>query len=77
MTLRQALAAVLAVALGVVLITYPEALVRVHTVGRVPGDRGGSYGEDGTLDARWQWLIRGLGAVCVVLGLYFASQFLA
>lgn len=77
MVARQALAAVVAVALGAVLIVYPEALVRVHTVGRVPHDRGGKYGEDASLSAHWRWVIRAVGVVCIVLGLYFASQFLA
>lgn len=77
MSWRQALAAVLAVGLGLVLVAYPEALVRVHTVGRVPNDRGGSWGEDGGLDSRWQWVIRAVGVVCVALGAFFAYQFLA
>jgi len=77
MSLRQAVAAVLAVGLGTVLIAYPAALVRVHTLGRLPHDRGGSYGEDPELSARWRWGIRVLGVVCVALGLFFGYQFLA
>lgn len=77
MTTRQVLAAVVAVVLGALLIAYPAALVRVHTVGRVPHDRGGKYGEDAPLSARWRWGIRALGVVCVALGLFFAYQVLA
>jgi ABC-type hemin transport system ATPase subunit len=76
MTLRQALAAVLAVVLGAVLVAYPDALVRVHTLGRLPHDRGGSYGEDATVATHWQWLIRAVGVVCVGLGVFFGYQVL-
>lgn len=76
MSWRQGLAAVLALGLGAVLIVHPAALVRVHTLGRVPGDRGGSYGQDKPVPDRWQHAIRALGVLCIGFGLYFGYQFL-
>ncbi|PSQ15881.1 hypothetical protein BRD00_12775 [Halobacteriales archaeon QS_8_69_26] len=68
--LRETLAAVLGVALGLVLIAYPEAVVRVHTVGRVPGNRRGEYGDDATIPDTWRWAVRVAGVACVAVGLF-------
>jgi hypothetical protein len=74
MDLRTALAAALGVALGLALVAYPDAVVRAHSVGRVPGDRRGEYGSDGDAPDRSRRVVQALGLGSVVLGLYFASQ---
>lgn len=73
MDLRSVLAAVLGVGLGVLLVVAPEALVRVHTVGRVPGQRGGEYGADDALSERTRRLVQLLGVACVAVGLYVGA----
>ena len=69
MDFRTGLAAVLGVGLGLVLIAYPDAVVRVQTAGRLPHDRGGEYGQDGDLPRRWRLLVRALGLGAVAFGL--------
>lgn len=71
--LRTALAAVLGVALGLVLLAYPSAVIRVQTVGRLPHDRGGEYGQHMEAPERWLWVVRGIGALLVLAGLFFGS----
>lgn len=70
MDVRTALAAVLGVGLGLLLVAYPEAVVRAQTAGRLPHDRGGRYGEDPDASRRWRLLVRGLGLVAILFGLY-------
>jgi hypothetical protein len=73
---RTLLAAVLGVALGVLCLVYPEALIRAQTVGRLPHDAGGEYGRSeggpGGSSARIRWLVRLLGVVALAGGGYFA-----
>ncbi|WP_436907193.1 hypothetical protein [Halosimplex marinum] len=73
MDYRTLLAAVLGVGLGAVLIAAPEAIVRAHTVGRVPGDRGGEYGADSESDDRIRRLVQVVGAALILAGLYFGA----
>ncbi|QPV62260.1 hypothetical protein I7X12_16165 [Halosimplex litoreum] len=73
MDYRTLLAGVLGVGLGAVLIAAPEVVVRAHTVGRVPGDRGGEYGTDGESNSGIRRLVRGVGAALVLAGLYFGA----
>ena len=72
---RTALAAGLGVALGVVLVAYPDAVVRAYAAGGAP-DRHGEYGSDG-VPGNWRRVVQALGVGSVLLGLYFASQLLA
>ncbi|MFB6353108.1 MAG: hypothetical protein ABEJ92_03390 [Halobacteriales archaeon] len=73
---RTVLAAALGVGLGLVLLAFPAAVVRVQTVGRLPHDRGGEYGRSGEPPRRWLLVVRGLGAVLVLVGLGFAASVL-
>lgn len=68
---RTALAAVLGVGLGLVLVAFPTAVIRVHTVGRLPDDRGGEYGQPSEPSRRWRLIVRAIGVVLIVGGLYF------
>ncbi|WP_436923808.1 hypothetical protein [Halosimplex amylolyticum] len=73
MDYRTLLAAVLGIGLGVVLVATPESLVRAHTTGRVPGERGGRYGTDSALDDRTRRLVQALGVALILAGLYFGA----
>ena len=70
MDYRTLAAAVLGVGLGLVLVAAPEGVLRAQFAGRVPGDRHGEYGSDGDA-GRYTLLVRGLGVVAVLAGLYF------
>jgi hypothetical protein len=67
--LRTLLALVLGVGLGLVLIAAPEAILRVHTVGRLPRDRTGGYGEEVDVGPRWRRGIQVLGVVLVAVAI--------
>lgn len=69
--LRTLLAAALGIGLGVLFIAYPDAIVRVQTVGRLPHDRRGDYGAESSLPNRWRWMVRLLGVGILVAGVYF------
>jgi hypothetical protein len=68
---RTVLAAVLGVALGVVLVAAPDAVIRVQTAGRLPSDRGGEYGSDAAVPTHWRRLVQVVGVGSLLLGLYF------
>lgn len=72
--LRTLLAGVLGVGLGLLLVAAPEAVVRAHGVGRVPGPRRGEYGDDGESSGRVRLLVRVVGGLLVLAGLYFGYQ---
>ena len=69
--LRTILAAVLGVGLGLVLLAFPAAVVRVQTVGRLPHDRGGGYGQAAEPPRSWILVVRGIGIALVLAGGYF------
>lgn len=71
---RAVAASVLGVAIGVVLVVYPEAAVRAHTAGRLPHDRGGEYGADATVPVRWRRLVRLVGVASILVGLAIARS---
>lgn len=74
---RHLLAAVLGVGLGAVLLFFPEAVIRVHTVGRMPHDRTGEYGEEGSAPTLWRRGVQAAGVVSLVAGIYFGATTLA
>ena len=67
---RSLLAVILGVGLGIVFIAYPEAIVRIQTVGRVPHDMGGEYGTESSTPTRWLRLVQALGVLALLIGLY-------
>lgn len=71
--LRTVLAAVLGVALGVVLLVFPSAVVRAHRVGRLPHDHRGEYGSS-SVPERWRRLVQVVGVGLLAAGLYFAAM---
>lgn len=71
--LRTVLAAVLGIGLGLLLVAFPAAIIRVQTVGRLPDDRGGEYGQAVEPPRRWLLVVRGVGIVLIVTGMYFGG----
>ena len=65
--LRTQLALVLGVALGLVLIVFPDGIRRMYTLGRMPHERSGEYGADTELSTRWRRGIQALGVVVIVI----------
>jgi len=75
--IREILAAVLGIGLGLVFVAAPNFVVAIHTLGRGPHDRHGEFG-DSSVDEKWLWLVRAIGVVLILGGAYFAySAFLA
>jgi hypothetical protein len=72
--LRTVLAAVLGVGLGLVLLAFPSAVIRVQTVGRLPDDRGGPYGEPADAPASWRWVVRGVGMAFLLAGISISAE---
>jgi hypothetical protein len=73
MDARTLLSAVLGVGLGLLLVAYPDAVVRAQTAGRLPDDRHGEYGEE-AVSTQWRRLVQAVGLVVVAAGLYFAGR---
>lgn len=71
--LREILAVVLGVVLGALLLAYPRVFIRIQTLGRLPHDHRGRYGES---DERTTWvrLVQALGALCLLGAAYVAIQ---
>lgn len=72
---RELLAVVLGVALGVLLLVYPQVFIRIQTLGRLPHDRHGSYGSDDP-PSRWARVVQLLGVACLLVAGYVAVQLL-
>lgn len=71
--IRELLAVVLSVGLGLFLIAFPAAFVRIQMVGRGPRDRG-QYGNDWEPPAKYTLPVRALGVLAVGVGAYMAVQ---
>lgn len=72
--LREALAAILGVGVGLFFIAYPEVVIRVQTAGTRPDRQPGPTGEAPSSGGMWTWLIRGMGILFVLGGAYFALR---
>lgn len=73
---REILAAVLGIGLGILLIAYPEVFVRMQAVGRLPHDRGGEYGTTASLPTHWRRLVQLVGVGSLLVGVYLAVALL-
>jgi len=71
--LRELLTVVLGAALGVLLVAYPQVFVRIQTLGRMPHDTRGRYGEDAE-NPLWVRIVQLVGVACIVAALYVATQ---
>lgn len=70
---RDALAVVLGIALGVVLIVAPRTVIRLSVLGGQRRRRG-EYGSDGDLPDWWAWVARALGVACLAVAAVVAYQ---
>jgi hypothetical protein len=73
--IRDLLAILLGVALGLVLLAAPRTAFRLSVAGG-PQQRRGEYGADGNVPQRYLWLIRALGLACLGIAGFIASQLL-
>ncbi|MGB9986649.1 hypothetical protein [Salarchaeum japonicum] len=73
--IRELLAVALGVVLGVLLLVYPQAFIRIQTLGRVPHDRHGHYGSDDA-PSGWVRVVQLIGAACLLVAGYVALQLL-
>ena len=71
--LREALAALLGIALGLFFLGAPQAVLRIQTVGRRPHGRG-EYGSDGGFSGHWTFLIRAIGVLSIAIGGWIGAQ---
>jgi hypothetical protein len=65
--IRELLAVVLGVALGLALVVAPRTALRLSVFAGPQGGRRGEYGEEGSVSDRWTWVVRGLGVACLVV----------
>ena len=65
--IREILAVVLSVGLGLFLVAFPGAFIRIQMVGRGPRDRG-EYGEDWRPPRKYTLPVRLLGLAAVGVG---------
>ena len=70
---RELLAVVLSVGLGLFLIGYPGAFLRLQMVGRGPRDPG-QYGRDYEPPATYARVVRACGGAAVIVGLYILAR---
>ncbi len=73
---RELLAVVLGILLGVVLITVPQTALRLSVFVGPNRRRRGDYGTDNhdLLSDQWTLLIRGFGVVCLAIALFITYQ---
>lgn len=67
---RELLAAVLGIGLGIVIVAFPQFVVKIHTLGRGPQDRHGEFGTH-AVEGKWLWVVRAIGVLVLLGGAYF------
>lgn len=65
--IRDLIAVVLGVCLGLTLIAAPRVALRLSVVPGSHRGRRGDYGTDGNLPETWVWVVRLLGLGCLVV----------
>ncbi len=72
---RSALAATLAIGIGLVAVVAPGAVVRLQFAAYGPTTgRHGEYGGEREIDDRLRWLVRAVGVAVLGVGVYLAAQ---
>lgn len=72
--IREPLAVVLGVLLGIALIAAPQTALRLSVfVGPNRRSRG-DYGTDETISNKWTWVVRALGVACLAIAAFIAYQ---
>lgn len=72
--IRELLAVVLGILLGIVLLAAPRTALRLSVFVGPNRRRRGDYGTDQPLPDRWTWIARGLGIVCLAIAAFIAYQ---
>jgi hypothetical protein len=73
--LTEALAAILGVGFGALMVAYPGVVLAVQTGGTRPDRQPGPGGDAPTGNGLWETLVRVVGIGFVLAGFYFASLF--
>ena len=72
--IRELLAVVLGILLGVVLIAAPRTALRLSVFLGPQRRRRGDYGTDNDIPDMWTWIIRALGVACIAVAAFIAYQ---
>jgi hypothetical protein len=73
--LTEALAAILGVGFGALMVAYPGVVLAVQTAGTRPDRRRGAGGGAPGDGGRMETVVRVVGVASVLAGLFFASSF--
>lgn len=65
--IRELLAVVLGVGLGLVLLFVPRVAIQLSVAGGPSSHRRGEYGTDGEVGETWTWVVRALGVACLAV----------
>ena len=71
---RELLAVILGVLLGIVLVAAPQTALRLSVFVGPNRRRRGDYGTDETISNKWTWVVRALGVVCLAIAAFMAYQ---
>lgn len=71
---RELLAVVLGVLLGIALIAAPRMALRLSVFVGPNRRQRGDYGVDEAFPDRWTWVVRALGVVCLAVSAFIAYQ---
>jgi hypothetical protein len=72
--IREFLAIVLGILLGVTLIAAPRTALQLSVFIGPNRRHRGDYGADNAIPDRWTWGARGLGVVCLAIAVFIAYQ---
>ena len=72
--LRELLAVVFGVLLGIGLLAAPRAALQLSVFVGPTRRRRGEYGTDGSIPNHWTWTVRGLGVVSLAVAAFMAYQ---
>lgn len=73
--IRDVLAAVLAIGLGLAIVAFPNAIYRLQFFAHGPTTgRHGEYGAERALERKRELLVRAIGLAPLVIGLYIVAR---
>jgi hypothetical protein len=72
--LRELLAVVLGVLLGIGLLAAPRTALRLSVFVGPTRRRRGDYGTDDAIPDQWTWIVRGLGVASLAVATFIAYQ---
>ncbi|MBX0296142.1 hypothetical protein [Haloarcula nitratireducens] len=72
--IRELLAVVLGVLLGVALLVAPRTALQLSVFMGPTRRRRGEYGTDDPISDTWTWVVRALGIACLAIAAFIAYQ---